>query len=88
VRDAPIQWANRAGAYLAALRATLPGESASPAGYAAWLTARGLAPSGPTRLYACAQISFLPAALGHQHGDTAGWVPRGTLIPVTGPLVP
>ena len=37
-------------AYLATLRATLPGESASPAGYAAWLAARGLAPSGPTRL--------------------------------------
>jgi hypothetical protein len=74
--------------YLATLRAALPGESASPAGYAAWLAARGMASSGPTRLYASAQISFLPPELGHQHGDTEGWVQGGTLIPVTGPLAP
>lgn len=46
----------------------------------------GMASTGPTRIYASAQISFLPAELDHQHGDTAGWVPGGTLIPVTGPL--
>jgi hypothetical protein len=45
-----------------------------------------MASTGPTRIYASAQISFLPAELDHQHGDTAGWVPGGTLIPVTGPL--
>ena len=64
-----------------------PVRLASP-GYAPGLR-RGMALSGPVRLlYASAQISFLPAVLGHQHGDTAGWVPGGMLIPVTGPLAP
>ncbi|HEY6425306.1 MAG TPA: hypothetical protein VIY28_19110 [Pseudonocardiaceae bacterium] len=72
--------------YLATLRTALPGESGSPAGYTAWLAAHGITLSAPTRLYASAQISFMLPELGHQHGGATGWVPDGTLIPVTGPL--
>ncbi|HET9257589.1 MAG TPA: hypothetical protein VFO16_20640 [Pseudonocardiaceae bacterium] len=74
--------------YLAALRAAVPGESCTPAGYTAWLAARGMVSSAPTRLYASARISLLPAELDHHHSDTASWVPGGALIPVTAPLAP
>lgn len=69
--------------YLAALRSESVPALASPAGLAAW---QGGDAATPTRLYASAQVAFLPPELGHAHGDEQGWIPGGTMTAVTGPL--
>jgi hypothetical protein len=71
--------------YVAALAGAFPGEAPSAAGYRAWRAVRHGPPDGPTLLYAAAQVSFLPAAAGHDHGGT-GWLSGGRLTPATGPL--
>jgi hypothetical protein len=71
--------------YVRALDAALPGEAPSPAGFTAWRTARHEPQGGPTMLYAAAQVSFLPAELGHQHA-AGGWVAGGRLTAATPPL--
>lgn len=76
-----------AARYLAALRARAVPALASPAGLAGWSGgAAGDPGPGATRLYASARIAFLPAELGHAHGEPDGWLPGGTLTPVTAPL--
>lgn len=76
-----------AARYLAALRARAVPALASPAGLAGWLGGAAVHPgSEATRLYASARIAFLPAELGHAHGEQDGWMPGGTLTPVTAPL--
>jgi hypothetical protein len=71
--------------YAAALHAALPGEAPSAAGFARWQAARHGSPGGPTVLYAAAQVSYLPAELGHAH-QGGGWVAGGRLTAVTAPL--
>lgn len=83
LRFDPYSWP--AQQYAAALAAALPGEAPSPAGYTAWRVARHERADGPTLLYAAAQVSYLPAELGHEHGG-GGWVVGGRLTAVTPPL--
>jgi hypothetical protein len=74
--------------YLAALAGSFPGEPASGSGYAAWLAASGTPEKGPVqpvRLFAASHVTVPGPAAGHQHGD-AGWLPQGTITPVTTPL--
>lgn len=73
--------------YLADLRARAVPALASPAGFAGWLGGAAVDPvPAATRLYASARVAFLPAELGHAHGERDGWMPGGTLTPVTAPL--
>ncbi|MGH3978848.1 MAG: hypothetical protein ACRDRZ_07590, partial [Pseudonocardiaceae bacterium] len=73
--------------YLAALRSRGLTALASPAGFSVWLAAQHrTAADEETRLYASAQVSILPAELGHAHGGQDRWIPGGTLTPVTGAL--
>lgn len=77
----------RATRYLAALRARAVPALASPAGLAGWSGGAAVHPgSEATRLYASARVAFLPAEFGHAHGEGDGWMPGGTLTPVTAPL--
>jgi putative copper export protein len=83
LRFDPHGWPARQ--YVAALDTALPGEAPSASGFAAWRTARHERPGGPTLLYAAAQVSYLPAELGHGHTG-GGWVVGGRLTAVTAPL--
>jgi hypothetical protein len=83
LRFDPYDWPARQ--YVAALGTALPGEAPSASGFAAWRAARGETREGPTALYAAAQVSYLPAELGHQHAG-GGWVVGGRLTAVTPPL--
>ena len=73
--------------YQLALDTRFHGQYPTASGYQGWLTATETTDPGGTRLYAASRVAFLPAELsaGHQHGD-GGWVPGGTVVPVTGPL--
>jgi hypothetical protein len=73
--------------YVGALTVRNASALASPAGFAVWRAATGLAPvSGPGRLYsALAGFQMYP---GHEHGSADGWVPGGVLAEVSGPLGP
>ena len=87
----------RALAYGMTLHGTFPGETPSVAGYEKWLAARGMRPDDPLSIYAAAQVDVMqmdmPGMPGERmpmHGsDPAGqWLPRGTVVPVTGALAP
>jgi hypothetical protein len=70
--------------YLAALQSRFPSEPPSASGYAAWLQARGMDLAGRLRLYAAARVTVPGPANVHSHG--AGWLPHGTITPVTNTL--
>lgn len=75
-----------AARYLAALRARAVPALASPAGLAGWLGGVAVDPRSAIRLYASARVAVLPAEFGHAHSAQDGWMPGGTLTPVTAPL--
>lgn len=73
------------------------GEPPSVAGLETWLAARGQRIEDPISVYAAAQVDVMqmdmPGMGGMKmpmHGsDPAGqWLPRGTVVPVSGPLTP
>ncbi|GIE48239.1 hypothetical protein Ani05nite_17730 [Amorphoplanes nipponensis] len=70
--------------YLAALQGRFPDEPASASGYAAWRQARGLGPEDQPRLYAAARLTVPGVPDDHVHGG--GWLPHGTITPVTAVL--
>jgi hypothetical protein len=72
--------------YEAALATRFPGEPPTASGYRAWLAARGTAESTTVRLYAASLVSFLPKEFAAHHAHHGGWLPGGTIVPVTGPL--
>jgi hypothetical protein len=63
----------------------LHGPAPTASGYQAWLTAQARSESGATRLYAASAVAFMPEEFAH-HTHEAGWLPGGTIVPVTGPL--
>ncbi|GAA1689974.1 hypothetical protein GCM10009765_44140 [Fodinicola feengrottensis] len=62
------------------------------AGYLSWLAAGGQpgktgTDTDPTQLYAAAPVAFLPAEFDmHMAGQALGWLPNGTVVPISGPL--
>lgn len=75
--------------YASTVDARFPGGSPSAAGYRGWLAgqsaqARKLGDGQPL-LYTASLVSFLPKQFQHHEG--AGWLPNGTVVPVSGPLV-
>lgn len=78
----PATYAQQVGARFA-------GEAATAAGYRGWLTgqtdsARKVGDTVPA-LYTASLVSILPKEF--QHHDGAGWLPNGTVVAVSGPLV-
>lgn len=71
--------------YEIALARRVPGAQPTGAGFTGWSTRRGLGALGETRLFAASLVSITPGggAGGHQHGSTGGWLPGGTVVPVT-----
>jgi hypothetical protein len=78
--------------YLAELHARFPGEAATASGYAGWSGTAGQDDSLP-RLYAASKL-YVPAPVqqlqstgdGHGTHGGGGWLPNGSIVPVTGPL--
>jgi hypothetical protein len=65
------------------------GEPPSLAGYRRWLAARQENLTGEVAIYASAQVDVMRMA-NHQHGSSAAgqWIPRGTIVAISGPLSP
>lgn len=78
----PATYAQQVGARFA-------GEAATAAGYRGWLTGQtdSAKKAGDTvpALYTASLVSILPKEF--QHHDGAGWLPNGTVVAVSGPLV-
>ena len=83
--------------YGMAINEEFGGEPPSVAGLETWLAARGQRIEDPISVYAAAQVDVMqmdmPGMGGMKmpmHGsDPAGqWLPRGTVVPVSGPLTP
>ncbi len=75
--------------YASAVGTRFPGESPSAAGYRGWLAAQPdnaarLGDSAPL-LYTASLVGFLPTEYQH-HQPEGGWLPNGTVVPVSGPL--
>ena len=73
-------------AYVAALRRVGPGQSATSAGLAAFLAARGEAPAGDVSLYAATgAIKVMPmgGSAGEHQEISPGWLAGGALTPVS-----
>jgi hypothetical protein len=76
-------------AYAQQVGARFGGEAPSSAGYRGWLagqsaSAQKLGDAAPL-LFTASLVSFLPKEF--QHHDGAGWLPNGTVVPVSGPLI-
>ncbi|MBB5071262.1 hypothetical protein BJ969_004350 [Saccharopolyspora gloriosae] len=80
--------------YGMALSEAFGGEPPSVAGFDTWLAARGQVIDDPVVVYASAKVDAMqmnmPGMSGGMHGsEPAGqWVPRGTVVAVSGPLTP
>ena len=77
--------------YASAVDVRFPGAAPSSTGYRGWLagqpaSARRLG-DGPPLLYTASLVSFLPKQFQHHDGE-GGWLPNGTVVPVSGPLTP
>lgn len=71
--------------YQLALANRFHDQQPTSSGYLAWLAATGTGEPLSTRLYAVSRVSFMPQDLAvHQHGHAGGWVPGGTVVPVSG----
>jgi hypothetical protein len=71
--------------YQVAVEAAFHGSAPTESGYHAWLTAQNSPEPRETRLYAASAVAFLPQEFAH-HTHETGWLPGGTIVPVTGPL--
>jgi len=71
--------------YQLAVEAAFHGSAPTASGYQAWLAAQNFPEPRETRLYAASAVAFLPQEFAH-HTHEAGWLPGGTIVPVTGPL--
>jgi hypothetical protein len=71
--------------YRLAVEATFHDSAPTASGYHAWLAAQGRPEPAATRLYAASAVAFLPQDFAH-HTHESGWLPGGTIVPVTGPL--
>ena len=73
--------------YQLAIETRFHGQLPTAAGYRGWLAGKGIDEPSATRLFAASRVAFLPKEFAmHQHGHDGGWVPGGTVVPVTGPL--
>jgi hypothetical protein len=71
--------------YEVALGTRMPGHTPTASGYRGWLAGRGIDAQGGTRLYAASLVSAVPAEFAMRHGH-GGWLPGGTVVPVSPPL--
>ena len=73
-------------AYLTAMHAGFPGDPASTAGYAGWSGPQDSLPRlyAASKLYVPSPVQDLQAKTGHHGGK--GWLPDGSIVPITGPL--
>jgi hypothetical protein len=73
--------------YQLTLATRFPEQQPTASGYLAWLAATGAAEPVGTRLYAVSRVSVMPRELTMHHpGHDGGWVPGGTVVPVSGVL--
>lgn len=75
--------------YGMALASAFGGEPPSLAGFRGWLEARQEILTGDVAIYASAQVDVMQMS-NHQHGSSAAgqWVPKGTIVAISGPLSP
>jgi hypothetical protein len=76
--DAPVH-------YQLALESAFHTFGPTASGYYEWRAAQGLPEPSGTRLYAASVVSLMPQEFAH-HTPEGGWLPGGTVVPVTGPL--
>jgi hypothetical protein len=74
--------------YLGALHTHFPGDVASTAGYAGWGGPQDTSPRlfAASKLYVPSPVQDLQATTGHGHHGGRGWLPDGSIVPITGPL--
>ncbi|WP_163509583.1 hypothetical protein [Fodinicola acaciae] len=72
------------GQYAAAVARGFGSDYPTASGYLGWL---GKPLAAPTQLYAASPVGFLPAEFEmHHEGAALGWLPDGTVVPITGSL--
>ena len=73
--------------YAVELANAFGGENANPAGFAAYLAAKGQRSDGVRLIYSAAQVDAMPMDMPDMSAPYPGqWIPNGTIVPISGKL--